>query len=171
MQRKLPYVGAGAVAVVAAVALLRSQAPIVESVVAPDGQQLSAFHDAKVITPPSRPEAPPRPPGELELDPRRNGTLVSWAPAPYGFEVRWGRAGGELDRVSYHAASGTTLRGLEPGRYRVEVRSVDSIGQRSTPVSAEFEATWRARYLIAPNISDSNARIDGGCEKGSAPRE
>ncbi len=38
-------------------------------------------------------------------------------------------------------------------------------------VSSEVEATWQARYLIAPNISDSNARIGGGCEKGVAPRE
>jgi hypothetical protein len=140
---KLLYVAAGAVAVVAAVALLRSQTPIVESVVAPDGQQLSAFHDPRLIVPPDRPGSPPRPPSELRLDPRLNGTLVSWAAAPFGFEVRWGRVGGELDQVSYHATSGTTLRGLSPGRYRVEVRSVDGIGQRSTPVTAEFEASGR----------------------------
>lgn len=142
MQRgRLLHLGVGAVALVAAVALLRSQTPTVESVVAPDGEQFSAYHDPRRITPPSRPDAPPRPPGELQLDSRRNGTLVSWPPAPFGFEVRWGRAGGELNRISYHATAGTTLRDLKPGRYRVEVRSVDSIGQRSTPVSAEFEAS------------------------------
>lgn len=143
MQRRLLYVGVGAVAVVAAVALLRSQTPTVESVVAPDGQQLSAYHDPRRVEPPNRPEVPPRPPGELQLDQRRGGALVSWTPAPFGFEVRWGRAGGPLDSVSYQATSGTTLRALEPGRYRVEVRSVDSIGQRSTPSTAEFEASDR----------------------------
>ena len=57
MQRRLLYVGVGAVAVVAAVALLRSQTPTVESVVAPDGQQLTATHDPGRVEPPSRPEA------------------------------------------------------------------------------------------------------------------
>ena len=52
MQRRLLYVGVGAVAVVAAVALLRSQTPTVESVVAPDGQQLGASHDPRRVEPP-----------------------------------------------------------------------------------------------------------------------
>lgn len=138
---KLLYIGVGTVALVAAVALLRSQTPMVESVRGPDGQQLSAYHDPRLISLPSRPEAPPRPPSELRLDERRNGALVSWTPAPFGFEVRWGRDGGPLDNVTYHATAGTTLRGLEAGRYRVEVRSIDSIGQRSTAVAAEFSTS------------------------------
>ena len=38
-------------------------------------------------------------------------------------------------------------------------------------VSSEVEATWRARYLLDPNISDGNAEIDRRCENSTTPSE
>lgn len=36
-------------------------------------------------------------------------------------------------------------------------------------VSAEVEAAWRARYLVGPNPSDGNTRVDPSCDNSGAP--
>lgn len=139
---RLIAVATGAVVLAGAVALLRSGVePPTAPVLAPNGQQIRAFHDASLVDPPARPDGPPSAPGELRADPRTRGALVTWPSAPYGFEVRWGREGGPLDQLRYVATTGTTLTGLDPGRYRVEARSVDDVGQRSEPSGADVEVT------------------------------
>src|SRR5215217_4220309 len=131
---RLVAVVAGAAVLAAAVVMLRQdvQPPVSH-----------AHRDAAVVNPPQRPGNRPRPPGRLHFDARRGGAVVSWPPAPYGFEVRWGRAGGQPRNLRYVATPAAGLRGLAPGKYHVEVRSVDEIGQRSEPSSADVEVSDR----------------------------
>jgi hypothetical protein len=139
--RRLVAIAVGAAALVGAGLLLRSgvQAPL-PAAVGPDGKRIAAYHDAALVTPPQPPGDRPRQPGPVHTDARRLGALVSWdAAPPYGFEVRWGRAGTRPVETHFVAGSSASLTGLEPGRYRVEVRSVDEIGQRSAPSVAEFD--------------------------------
>jgi hypothetical protein len=147
---RLIAVVAGAAVLAGAVFMLRSevQAPVPPAV-APDGQRITAYHDPALVTPPKSPSVRPRQPGRLHTDARRDGALVSWPPAPYGFEVRWGSAGTEPARtapanVRYVATPSTSLSGLARGRYRVEVRSVDEVGRRSEPSTAEVEVSGEA---------------------------
>lgn len=139
-RRKLLAVILGTAVAIAAVVVLRSEAqPPPPPAVGPDGETISAFHDPGLVTRPQRPSAAPQRPGPLHTDPRRGGTLVSWAPvAGHGFEVRWGPPG-RPDNVRYVATPSVGLRDLAPGRYRVEVRSVDEVGQRSEPSSVEVD--------------------------------
>ncbi len=148
---KLVIAAVGAAVLVGSVLTLRSGVESPPPSVGPDGQQIRAYHDARFVVPPARPESTPAAPGELRFDTRAGAALVSWPNAPYGFEVRWGRAGGALDQVRYVATSSTSLLGLDPGRYRVEVRSVDDIGQRSEPAGAEIDVSddapeWQRGY-------------------------
>jgi len=155
----------GVAVLVGAVVTLRSgvDAPPPPAI-GPDGQQIRAYHDARFVVPPVRPSSPPTAPGELRFDARTNGTLVSWPAAPYGFEVRWGRAGGAIDQVRYVATAGTSLIHLDAGRYRVEVRSVDDIGQRSEPTAAEIDISadapeWQRGYGFLEDFTQG-AQLD-----------
>ena len=137
---RLLAVAAGAVVLTGAIVTLRSGVqPPARSVVAPDGERITAYHDPALVDPPRRPSERPQQPGRLHTDARRGGAVVSWPPAPYGFEVRWGPAGEPPGQVRYVATPSTGLYGLRPGRYHVEVRSVDEVGQRSEPSSADVE--------------------------------
>ncbi|HEY0639287.1 MAG TPA: fibronectin type III domain-containing protein [Pseudonocardiaceae bacterium] len=141
-RRRLVAALAGAAVVAAGVALLRSGVePPAPPATSPEGEQIRAFHDAALIDPPPRPESDPGEPGALRVDPRQGGALITWPPAPYGFDVRWGRAGGPLDTVRYLTTPGMTLYGLEPGEYQVEVRAVDAVGRRSAPATARVTVT------------------------------
>ena len=141
--RRLVAVAAGAAVLAGAVVMLRSGVqPPPRPVTGPDGQRISAYHDPALVTPPQRPGAPPHQPGRLRTDARRGGALVSWPPAPYAFEVRWSSVDGRsTGGVRLVATPATSLDGLPPGRYHVEVRSVDEVGQRSGPSSAEVQVS------------------------------
>jgi hypothetical protein len=142
VHRRLVTVAVGAAALVGAVLLLRSGVqPPPAPAIGPDGARIAAYHDGKLVTPPERPDGRPQQPGRLSTDARRGGALVHWPAAPYGFDVRWGKAGGDLASVRFVATPGTTLSDLDPGRYRVEVRSVDEVGHRSEPSSIEVDVS------------------------------
>lgn len=52
----------------------------------------------------------------------------------FGYEVRWGEAGGPLDRVEIHGEAIANLEPLQPGRvYEAEIRSIDALGRTSPP--------------------------------------
>ncbi|HEY3260701.1 MAG TPA: hypothetical protein VGJ95_10605 [Pseudonocardiaceae bacterium] len=140
--RRLVAVVAGAVVLAGAVAMLRTGVqPPPRPVTGPDGQRISAYHDPALVVPPPRPGAAPHRPGRLHIDARRGGALVSWPPAPYSFEVRWSGADGATSGVRLVVTPATSFEGLPAGRYHVEVRSVDEVGRRSEPTSADVEVS------------------------------
>lgn len=142
--RRLVAVAVGAAVLVAVVGLLRGGVePPPRPVTGPDGERITAYHDAALVTPPRRPEAPPPQPGRLRTDPRRGGALLSWPPAPHAFEVHVSRTdrGQPTDFVRLVAASATSLEHLAPGRYHVEVRAVDQVGRRSEPTSTDLDVS------------------------------
>ncbi len=129
----------GAVGLSAAVVVLRGDVePAAPPVVGPDGERIAAYQDSKRVsfTPPQ--DVEPAPPTGLRTDAGRRQVLVSWMPAPLGFEVRWARTDGpgpSGERAVTSAA--TSITDLDPGTYRVEVRSVDDAGRRSDASTAE----------------------------------
>ncbi|SDN31708.1 hypothetical protein SAMN04489726_6021 [Allokutzneria albata] len=134
-----------AVLLVGAVAVLRSTGDGTEPVrqgprhTAP--RQLERFATAGAILP--IPQAPPAAVSVLSVEPGPRQLLLRWGdslsdgvvPAgAVGYEVRWGK-GTALEHSRLVARSLVQISGLENGaEYRVEVRSVDSFGQRSAPV-------------------------------------
>lgn len=141
-RRRLIGTAVTAAMLVGAALTLRSGVqPPPPAAVGPDGARIAAYHDPKLVDPPQRPQDRPRQPGRLHTDERRGGVLLSWPAAPYGFEVRWGLVGQPLREVRYVATPATGLDRLQPGRYRVEVRSVDEVGRRSEPSATEVEVS------------------------------
>lgn len=77
----------------------------------------------------------PKPPEDLEVEPGPQRLRLKWTGEAPGYEVRWGKDDA-LDRSKLIAQRTTQLDGLQPGSdYRVEVRAIDSFGQRSEVVS------------------------------------
>lgn len=139
MNRRLVGIAVGTAVLMAGALVMRSEVtPRPRSALGPDGERIAAHHDA-AVEPPARSQERPERPGRLRTDARRGGALVSWPPAPFGFEVRWGQAGGRTTSTRFVSTPGTTLAGLSPGRYHVEVRSVDETGQRSEPTGTDVE--------------------------------
>lgn len=136
---KIALVGGALVVIGSAVLVLRD----------PDSRQVSEppppqpaqtavrpYADKAVLVPQrgERPKTPQR----LEIRPSHHRLVISWEPVPaVGYEVRWGR-----DGVRLVAQPVIQLDGLDNDvPYRVEVRAVDSFGQRSQPAVGQGTPT------------------------------
>ncbi|MCP3799802.1 hypothetical protein NLX83_11090 [Allokutzneria sp. A3M-2-11 16] len=143
-RRRLVVLLGAAVLLIGAVTVLRSTSESADPVrngprqTAP--RQLERFATAGAILP--IPQAPPAAVSVLSVEPGPRQLLLRWGdslsdgvvPAgAAGYEVRWGK-GKALEHSRLVSRSLVQIGGLENGlEYRVEVRSVDSFGQRSTP--------------------------------------
>lgn len=55
-------------------------------------------------------------------------------PGVFGYEIRWGEAGGPLDRVELQGEAVANIEPLEPGKlYEAEIRAIDAFGRTSPP--------------------------------------
>jgi hypothetical protein len=148
---KIAIVGACLVLIGGAVVLLRDpDAGVSEPAPPPPAQQTSvrAFADDSVILP-QRPD-PPAAPGMLDILPSSHRLLIGWGPSrrgspeparAAGYEVRWG-PGPRTNHTRFVAEPVIQLDGLDnDAQYRIEVRTVDSFGQRSEPSLATGRPT------------------------------
>jgi len=100
---------------------------------APPPTALTPFAAEGVLLPTKG--AKPGPPNNLEVEPGPQRLRLRWTGETPGYEVRWGK-GDALDHAKLIAQTTTQLDGLEDGvDYRVEVRGIDSFGQRSDAMS------------------------------------
>ena len=157
----------GAVAITAAIVVLRADVePSAPPVVGPDGKRIAAYHDPKRVTLGARSDVEPSAPADLRTEARRRQVLVSWAAAPTGFEVRWARTDGPgTPGERYVTTPATTLTGLDPGRYRIEVRSVDDSGRRSGASTAEVvvgdeRPEWERGLGFLVDFTDESDRAE-----------
>lgn len=162
----------GLVVIGGAVTVLRAPASEEETPTStpfpPPQTTVRAFADKRVLVPEAG--KPPAPPAELKVRPSKGRLVVSWSaadtgePEPEGaagYEVQWGRSG-NLDRVRLVAEPVVQLDGLVEGyEYLVQVRTVDSFGQRSEPISVastaiDYEAD-RTGYTFADRFDGEPA--------------
>ncbi|MFB9906340.1 fibronectin type III domain-containing protein [Allokutzneria oryzae] len=144
-RRRLAILLGAVVVLVGAVAVLRATGdgpdPVRQGSRGTEPRHLERFSTSGVILP--NPSGPPAPVSVLSVESGPRQLLVRWGssladgvePAgAAGYEVRWGK-GRELEHTRLVSRSLVQLGGLENGaEYRVEVRSVDSFGQRSAAV-------------------------------------
>lgn len=147
---------AAVVLVVGAVLALRATEDESMSDDRPERVEIERFAANFVVLPSAG--RPPAPPERVVVTPDTGQLRLSWADglaggtAPsgaVGYEVRWWLDGDE-PRTRLIATPDVQLDGLEDGRrYRVEVRSVDAFGQRSSAtevsgVPSRADRPWRA---------------------------
>jgi hypothetical protein len=142
---KLAIVGGGLVLIGGAVVVLRNPDSGKRSDVAtvpPVQTTVQSYADKSVVVP--QPGVRPKSPERLDIRATEHRIVAGWGPrrigkpepdGAVGYEVRWG-TGGRLDHVRYVAEPVIQLDGLDNDTtYTVQVRTVDSFGQRSEPVS------------------------------------
>jgi len=138
LPRRFLVLAAGLVLVCAAVLVLREDSDPDDG---PVSRVVEPFRAANAVVPTAG--QPPDPLDRLTVRPGDGRLQVLWhesdeAPrGAVGYEVRWGRDGGPWEGPRLVTQPGVQLDGLENGvPHRVEVRTVDSFGQRSTPTTA-----------------------------------
>jgi hypothetical protein len=110
----------------------------------PPQTTVQAFADTSVVVPPAGER--PKPPMRLDIRASAYRLVIGWGPqrtgnsepaGAAGYEVRWGQ-GRRPNHIRFIAEPVIQLDGLENhALYRVEVRTVDSYGQRSEPARGE----------------------------------
>ncbi|MFW5697459.1 MAG: fibronectin type III domain-containing protein [Fimbriimonadaceae bacterium] len=87
-------------------------------------------------------DAPPAPVNVQVIEDNRLARLSwnnwpAWSTDPsgvYGYQIRWGQAGGELNKQELQGEAIVNLEPLEPGvLYEAEIRSIDKFGRLSAP--------------------------------------
>ncbi|WP_133794659.1 fibronectin type III domain-containing protein [Actinokineospora alba] len=127
---------------------------------------MSRFADDRVLLP--EPGKPPAAPRDVASDPAPGRLRVWWAGSDAaGYEVRW-EGGGAPARTKLVATPDTQLDGLvDDADYKIEVRAVDSFGQRSEPTvvggrPGRGDAGWREGLtgLLDEFRDDASVRSD-----------
>lgn len=172
----------------AAVALLRTPEPADPGPrpVPPPQTAVKEFAADGIVLP--VPGNPPAQPAGLSVVSGPQRLLIAWGPErtgkpeperAAGYEIRWGR-GGAVDNVRLLSQPVAQLDALENGTsYQIEVRTIDSFGQRSLPaiVSAapkapESEPAWsffdRFSSRVVPE--PQRWRLGGTSDCGRATR-
>lgn len=136
------------------------------STVAPPPERVNRFADDRVLLP--EPGKPPAAPRDVAVAPGPGRLRVSWADSgAAGYEVRW-EGGGAGARTKLVALPDAQLDGLvDDSEYRVEVRAVDSFGQRSEPTTVtgtpgQGDRGWREGLtgLLDDFRDDTSVRSD-----------
>ncbi|MFD4641708.1 hypothetical protein ACFWN2_30680 [Lentzea sp. NPDC058436] len=122
-------------ALVAGVIVLRDTGGSDLPTAPPPPTKLKAYEGEQVLLP--GPQGRPATPSKVVSQAGSHKIQLSWTGDAPAYEVRWG------DRSKLVTRPGTQLNGLENGReQQIEIRAVDSFGQRSQP--AQAKATPRA---------------------------
>ncbi len=135
MFHKIAIVGGALVAIGGAVVVLRNptDGPR-EDPIPPPQTSVNVYADESVVVP-QRGEKP-KPPPRLDIRASDRRLVIVWEHSQgdaAGYEVRWGERD-SLNHTRLIAEPAVQLDGLQDGMpYRVEVRAVDSFGQRSEP--------------------------------------
>jgi hypothetical protein len=131
---KIAIVGGALVAIGGAIVVLRdpTDGPR-EDPIPPPQTSVNAYADESVVVP-QRGDRP-KPPPHLDIRASNRRLVIGWGQdqTAAGYEVRWGERD-DLNHTRLIAEPAVQLDGLQDGLpYRVEVRTVDSFGQRSEP--------------------------------------
>jgi hypothetical protein len=142
---KIAVVGGALVAIAGAVVVLRNPTDTPREAPIPPAQtSVNAYADESVVVPERGPR--PAPPEGLDVVASHRRLVIHWRRRAdvTGYEVRWGEHE-DLNHTRLIAEPGVQLDGLQDGTpYRVDVRAVDSFGQRSDPARGNGTPAQRA---------------------------
>lgn len=183
---KIAIVGGALVMIGGAIAVLRNPTDSPrEEPIPPPQTSVNAYADESVVVPPKG--AKPQPPQRLDVQASHRRLVVGWSQrrigvaepdGAVGYEVRWGPRD-DLEHTRLIADPVVQLDGLDDDTpYRIEVRAVDSFGQRSEPARGNGTPSARGtpeRYTFVDHF-DGRAVPDperwrligsGKCSKAS----
>ncbi|MBP2321562.1 hypothetical protein JOF56_001947 [Kibdelosporangium banguiense] len=163
MERRLlqraGYVAGGLIVVAGAIVALRNADTPTEQkppLPAPPQTEVVQYADQSVLLP--QPGGRPEKPADLVVTPGPHRLQVSWARKPEitGYDVRL-RGPGDFQRTRLVADEATQFDGLDDHtEYSLEVRAVDSFGQRSDPVTQTHRPSGKrpdeSRYALVDHF-------------------
>ncbi len=157
-----------AAALVAAVMVLRDgTSSDLDLLLDPDGPVIVERFAADTVTLPDAGPLPV-PPGRPRVRTEPDRVQVEWDPAPgaaVGYQVRWSRRGGEGGEL-LAAGPGAELTGLAPGRYGIQIRTVDAVGRRSNPAFTSAvlpnapDTAWQLPYDFVDGFGGDSPQPD-----------
>ncbi|GAA3024968.1 hypothetical protein Aglo02_17920 [Actinokineospora globicatena] len=182
--RRTVAIAAGLAVLVGAILVLRTPpeekaGPTTVPIPAPQTTVKPFAADGVVV---AAPADKPKPPKALTITPGPQRLQVRWGPdeplGAAGYDVRWGRMGTmEFSRlVSF---PGAQLDALENTSYDIEVRTIDTYGQRSEPTKANAapedptnEPAWsfsdRFNSRVTPDPVKWTLASPNGCGKATS---